>query len=182
MRVDVVVVLGVREFAKFHVDLVIDRLMTGIPDVVSPLVSVDLPGVVSTTYRAYPVVDHVADKVCALLEVHERASGLKEGSTRFRDLVDLVVFAHTATVDATMLATALFSEVERRGLTVPERIAAPAGRDWSSGYAGVARGVRVLPERDLSSALVTVGRFIDPILLRTVGGLWDPETLRWRGA
>jgi len=179
-RVDVVAFLGVREFAKFHVDLVVGHSMTGITDVVSPLVAVDLPGLSSTTYRAYPVVDHVADKVCALLELHERASGLKEGSTRFRDLADLVVFAHTATLDATALTTALSSEAERRDLALPSRIAAPTGRDWPRGYAGVARGVPGLQERDLSSALETVGLFIDPVLAGTARGSWDPATLRWR--
>jgi len=64
MRVDVVAFLGIREFAKFHVDLVIDRSMTMTPDSVPPLVTVDLPGLPSTNYRAYPVADHVADKVC----------------------------------------------------------------------------------------------------------------------
>jgi hypothetical protein len=179
MRVDVVAFLGIREFAKFHVDLVIDRSMTMTPDSVPPLVTVDLPGLPSTTYRAYPVADHVADKVCALLELHERASGLKEGSTRFRDLADLVVFAHTATIDAAALTAGLSSEAERRGLALPSRIAAPTGRDWPKGYAGVARNVPHLQERDLSSALETVGLFIDPVLAGTARGSWDPTTLRW---
>ncbi|MGA7704824.1 MAG: nucleotidyl transferase AbiEii/AbiGii toxin family protein [Solirubrobacteraceae bacterium] len=180
MRVDVVAFLGIREFAKFHVDLVVDRSMTRIPNAVSQLVAIDLPGLPSTTYRAYPVADHVADKVCALLELHERASGLKEGSTRFRDLADLVVFAHTATVDATALTTGLSSEAERRGLALPSRIAAPTGRDWPRGYVGVARDVPHMRERDLSTALETVGLFIDPVLTGTARGSWDPATLRWR--
>lgn len=115
----------------------------------------------------------------ALLELHERASGLKEGSTRFRDLADLVVFAHTATIDATELTTGLSSEAERRGLALPSRIATPTGRDWPRGYAGVARDVPHMQERDLSSALETVSLFIDPVLTGTARGSWDPATLRW---
>ncbi len=46
-------------------------------------------------YRAYPVVDHIADKVCALLEVHQRYGDSAIASTRYRDLFDLVVSTRT---------------------------------------------------------------------------------------
>jgi hypothetical protein len=103
VRVDVVALLGVERFASFHVDLVADLLMTGVPDLVLPLVPLELPGLVTTSYSAYPLVDHVADKVCALFETHERASGLRQPSTRFRDLADLTIFAHTISIEATEL-------------------------------------------------------------------------------
>ncbi|HYM44994.1 MAG TPA: nucleotidyl transferase AbiEii/AbiGii toxin family protein [Solirubrobacteraceae bacterium] len=179
VRVNVVAFLGLREFARFHVDLVADLVMTGTPDTVSPLVPLDLPGLVSASYRAYPLADHLADKVCALLELHERSSGLKEPSTRFRDLADLAIFARTVIVDAAEVAVALSSEAERRGLTLPDRLATPTGRDWPRGYARVARDVPHLRERDLPSALATVGLFIDPVLAGKARGRWDLETLRW---
>jgi hypothetical protein len=72
VRVDVVAFLGLDQFASFHVDLVADLVMTGVPDAVSPLVPVELPGLVVASYSAYPLVDHVADKVCALFETHDR--------------------------------------------------------------------------------------------------------------
>lgn len=72
VRVDVVAFLGLEKFASFHVDLVADLVMTGMPDVVSPLVPLEMPGLVVSSYSAYPLVDHVADKVCALFEMHER--------------------------------------------------------------------------------------------------------------
>lgn len=153
--------------------------MTGLPDVVSPLVPVELPGLVTASYAVYPLADHVADKVCALLETHERSSGLREPSTRFRDLADLAIFAHTITVGVDELGEALASEARRRGLSLPTRLAAPAGRDWPSGYARVAREAPQLRERDLTSAVETVTRFIDPLLAGTAQGRRDPETLRW---
>jgi Nucleotidyl transferase AbiEii toxin, Type IV TA system len=71
-RVDIVAFLGLKEFARFHVDLVADLAITGAPDTVPPLVPLDLPGLVSANYRAYPLADHVADKVCALLQPRAR--------------------------------------------------------------------------------------------------------------
>ena len=66
MRVDVVAFLGLKEFARFHVDLVVSHAITGAPDTVSALVPLNLPGLVSVDYRAYPLADHIADKVRAL--------------------------------------------------------------------------------------------------------------------
>jgi hypothetical protein len=182
VRVDVVALLGLDQFANFHVDLVADLVMTGVPDVVSPLVPLVLPGLVATNYSAYPLVDHVADKVCALLETHERASGLRQPSTRFRDLADLAIFAHTISVGAAELGVALASEANRRGLTLPDRLTMPTGTDWPSGYARVAREASQLSERDLASAVETVARFIDPALAETARGQWDSEALRWHDA
>jgi hypothetical protein len=182
VRVDVVASLGLDQFASFHVDLVTDLLMTGVPDTVSPLVPLALPGLVATSYSAYPLVDHVADKVCALCETHERVSGLRQPSTRFRDLADLAIFAHTIAVGATGLGVALKSEAKRRSLTLPDHLAAPSGADWLSGYARVVRDAPQLKERDLASAVETVARFIDPVLAGTALGQWDPETLRWHDA
>ncbi len=182
VRVDVVAFLGLDKFASFHVDLVADLVMTGIPDVVSPIVPLELPGLVTTSYSAYPLIDHVADKVCALLETHERASGLRQPSTRFRDMVDLAIFAHTISVGATELDVALTSEANRRDLTLPDRLTAPTGVDWPSGYARVARDAPRLKERDLASAVETVARFVDPALAGTARGQWDLTTLRWQDA
>ena len=182
VRVDVVALLGIERFASFHVDLVAGLAMTGVPDVVSPLVPLVLPGLVATSYSAYPLVDHIADKVCALFETHERASGSRQPSTRFRDLADLAIFAHAISVGATELGVALESEAKRRGLALPDRLTVPTGVDWPSGYARVARDAPQLKERDLASAVETVARFIDPALARTARGRWDPATLRWQDA
>jgi Nucleotidyl transferase AbiEii toxin, Type IV TA system len=181
MRVRVVAFLGLKEFASFHVDLVAGLPITGVPDAVPPLVPLQLPGLVTSTYSAYPLADHVADKVCALLETHARSSGLREPSTRFRDLADLAIFAHTISIAANDLDAALASEAKRRGLTLPARLSVPAGRDWPRGYERVARDAPRLIERDLQSAIETVASFIDPVLAGTARGRWDPQSLRWRG-
>ena len=44
--------------------------MTGRPDDAEPLVPIELSRIRGVRYRVYPIADHVADKVCALLELH----------------------------------------------------------------------------------------------------------------
>jgi hypothetical protein len=179
LRVAVTAYVGATDFAGFGVDLSAGLWMTGSPDDVPPLVPIDLPGVVQTRYRAYPLVDHVADKTCALFETYERAGGQPDSSTRYRDLVDLVVFAHTAAVDARALATAISSEFDRRCMALPPRLAVPDGTGWRTGYARAARDAPVLRERDLETALATAARFIDPVLAGVAAGTWDCENLVW---
>jgi hypothetical protein len=182
LRISVRANLGLREFARFHVDLVTGVSMTGEPDEVDPLVRTQIPGLTPTVYRAYPLVDHIADKVCALLETHTRASGLQEPSSRYRDLVDVCLLAHAITVTAVELHTALVSEGARRGLVLPERIGVPSGANWRSGYERIAQDAPSLREHNLQSALATAGRFIDPVLAGVAQGHWDYEELRWTAA
>ncbi|HEY2702336.1 MAG TPA: nucleotidyl transferase AbiEii/AbiGii toxin family protein, partial [Candidatus Dormibacteraeota bacterium] len=179
LRVPVVVYLGATRYAEFHVDLVIDLAMTGVPEEVEPLLPVDVPGLVCVPYRAYPLVDHIADKLCALNETHPRADGTLEGSTRYRDLADIVVFAHTSEPDAASLDVAIRSELGRRGLALPARFGVPGAANWRAGYARVARDVPGLVERDLTAAMATASSFVDPVLAGHARGRWSRSKLSW---
>lgn len=179
LRVPVTAYLGATEFARFHVDLVAGLAMTGVPEDAAPLVPAVLPGIVYVRYRVYPIVDHIADKVCALLEVHPRIGRPAQASTRYRDLADLVVIAHTQAVRGPELARALASEAARRGIELPTTFRTPEASGWVSGYARVARDVPGLAEHDLEAALSTVKRFLDPILGGTVTGNWRPDRQGW---
>lgn len=68
-RIPVDALLGTTTWSKFHVDVVAEGVaMTGTPDDVRALTDIALPGLPQPTYRAYPLLDHIADKVCAILE------------------------------------------------------------------------------------------------------------------
>lgn len=151
---------------------------TGKIEDVPPLIELDI-GLPQPRYRAYPIPDHVADKVCALLETHPRQSGEPVGSTRYRDLVDLATFAHSSEIDGDALTEALRSESERRGLTLPDHLPDPSGADWRAGYARSVRDAPALPDRDLDTALRTVRSMLDPLLSGERVGQWDPATLSW---
>jgi hypothetical protein len=179
LRVPVTAYLGATEFARFHVDLVADIAMTGEPDDIAALVPIQLPGIEPVEYRAYPIADHIADKVCALVETHPRVGRPAQVSTRYRDLADLVVIAHTQSVDGSALRTALASEGRRRGIDLPTTFSAPDAAGWRAGYGRVARDVPGLAERALEAATATVKGFLDPILGGDVAGSWRPDRQRW---
>lgn len=179
MRVPVTAYLGPTEFASFHADLVAGLSMTGKADEVRALIDIDV-GLPQPTYRAYPVADHIADKVCAMIETHLRKSGEQAASTRYRDLVDLATFARSSEIHGEALSVALRSESQRRGLTLPDQLADPPGADWPAGYARAVREAPNLPDRDLQSALRIVRSMLNPILAGQPVARWDPTTLSWR--
>jgi hypothetical protein len=179
LRVPITAYLGPTEFASFHADLVANLTMTATPDDVTALVDIDL-GLSQPLYRAYPVVDHIADKVCAMLETHRRAGGEPIASTRYRDLVDLATFARTSEIDSGSLSKALRSEAQRRNLTLPHDLPDPPGPDWRAGYARIVQDAPNLPDRTLASALQTVRAMLNPVLAAEQPASWDPTTLAWR--
>jgi hypothetical protein len=177
-RFPVVARLGGVEWARFHVDVVSEGVcMTGVPDDVPPLTSVDIPDLVRPHYRAYPMQDHIADKTCAMLERHGPA---QLPSTRYKDLVDLVVLTSAAQTSAEGQRKAITSEAARRGLTLPEAFALPDPELWTRGYAAEAgRAVRFVT-RSVTEAMDTVRPYVDPVLNGTASGVWHPETQSWR--
>src|SRR5439155_9307526 len=156
--------------------------MTAQPDVIGPPVDVDIPGITPSRYRVYPVVDHIADKVCAIHELHHRIDAPPLPSTRYRDLADLSTFARTAVVEAGPLVAALQSEAARRALTLPAQVTVPADGGRRAGYARVARDAPALVDRNIAAALETVSRFINPVLDGSAAGRWDPQRLSWTNA
>jgi hypothetical protein len=93
-RIPVTAFVGATRWAQFHIDLVgSDVRMTGVPDDVPALARVAMPDVEQHGYRAYPLVDHIADKIAA---VFQRYGQTQAPSTRYRDLVDLVAITTAA--------------------------------------------------------------------------------------
>ncbi|WP_435110350.1 nucleotidyl transferase AbiEii/AbiGii toxin family protein [Nocardiopsis synnemataformans] len=180
VRIPVTSRLGSTVWTKFHVDVVAENIrMTGVAEDVPPLPPLDVPGLKRSGYRAYPLVDHIADKVCAILERHGPE---RRPSTRFKDLVDLVSVISRAPLPADAQGNALRSEAERRGLTLPLRFSVPDRGLWESGYAAEAGRALILPALTLDQALDLVSPFLDPLLEGTAQGRWDPHTAVWKTA
>lgn len=132
IRLPVTAYIGATEWARFHVDIVGgDVRMTGEPEDVPALARVTMPQVEQHGYRAYPLVDHIADKVAATFDTYGETAA---PSTRFKDLVDLVAIVLDAWVDAEPEMDALRSEAERRGITLPARFDVPDRELWERGY------------------------------------------------
>jgi len=129
-RIKVQSFIGTKIWAAFQVDLVGDGIqMTGEPDTVLPLTAIEIGDQERAPWRAYPLVDHVADKVCAILERHDGRP-----STRFKDLVDLVAITNRGTVPAALQMGALAKEAGRRRLVLPDSFDVPDRAMWVRGY------------------------------------------------
>ena len=176
VRLPVMATIGTTAWASFHVDLGTDLRMTGEPEDVPPLARVLMPDVEQHGYRAYPLVDHIADKVAAMFELYGQT---RAPSTRFKDLVDLVAIVLAASVDAEPQTAALRSEAERRSIRLPTRFVVPDRALWERGYRAEALRSLLLIAHALDEALAVVTPFLDPLLEGTARGTWDPHDARW---
>lgn len=177
IRVPVTALIGPTVWASFHVDLVGPEVrMTGMPEDVPPLAPVTMPGVEQRGYRAYPLVDHVADKVVAIFD---RYGATSVPSTRYKDLVDLVAIATDASVEANAQRHAVASEADRRGVDLPPRFRVPDRSLWEPGYTTEARRSLLGIAQTLDEALEIVAPFLDPVLADRAKGTWSPERRAW---
>lgn len=169
--------IGVQRKGRIGVDLSTGAGVTAEPEFTRPASALDLPRLVGFDYRLYPVVDQIADKVCATMHHYGGRP-----SSREKDLIDLVVLAVTHDVDGTALSTAVATEIRRRRMDPFDQFAVPA--KWGSAYSKMARRVpycagfeTIDAARDLASA------FIDPALDATAGGRrWRHVELAWSPA
>ncbi len=174
-RVQIDAYCGTRRCEAFGVDLVTGSLMTAEPEVVRSSLPLELPGVQAPTVRAYPVVDHVADKLAATETVY--ADGAR--SSRARDLVDLVVFARTQAVDGEALHNAIVAERLHRRLPASETFAVPPA--WATTYPPLAAKTPHCDGlHDLEAAVSLVAAFLEPALTdAATGHRWDPDGQVW---
>ena len=142
--------------------------------IAEPANRLDLPRLPSNAYRLYPVVDQIADKVCATMAEYNGRP-----SSREKDLVDLVVLATTQTVDADALRRAIRAEARVRSLRPFPELAIPSG--WGRAYSRDAKDVPYCADfRTVDLAAELMRTFIDPVLRGETSGLvWSPESLTW---
>ena len=162
-------------------DLVAGLIMTAIPDAAPPLLNVDIEGLARPIYRVYPLVDHIADKVCAIYQMHTTADGIPIASSRIKDFVDLAIIAATQRINALALRTALLSETARNNLTVPNHFAVPNESLWMPGYEKLASESGVLAgHRTYEAGRQLVAEFLNPIFDDAAIGTWQPNGQTWQ--
>lgn len=122
-----------------------------------------------------PLELQVAEKVHAYTRSYG-ASGAS--STRVKDLIDLVLIATGATLDAATLARALKETFEHRGQhDVPTSLPEPPTH-WATPYGVLAREVDLPP--DLAEAFRVGSAMLDPVLTgRVTAGSWDRAKGDW---
>lgn len=166
---------GVKRRDRFSVDVVTGSLMTAEPDIQTRPGLV--PAVPPTSVRLYPVVDHIADKLCATQSTYGAAGD--RPSSRVRDLVDLVVFARTQRIDGSELAEAIAAEWAHRGL--PDTPFFEPPDNWDRLYPTVARRVPACGDVvTFNAAAELTTALLEPALDRTaVGQRWEPDIRTW---
>ncbi len=86
-------------------DVVVGPSPVGRPEVVEPANRLHLRRpLVTHPYRLDPIADQIADKVCATMDTNYPGG---KRSSRVKDLVDLVVLAHTQSLDLAELRQAI---------------------------------------------------------------------------
>ena len=100
-------------------------------------------------------------------------------STRVKDLVDLVLIAGEAALDARRLRASLDVTFSQRAThPLPARLPRPAA-DWRVPYGRMCRDIGLDP--DLGAGHDLAVRLVDPVLAgEVVAGTWDPAARSWR--
>ena len=174
MRVTFAVYLGVKPRDHIKIDLATGAGITDEITVQHPAGALDLPRLRSAPYRLYPVVDQIADKICATLATYSTGA-----STREKDLIDLVVFAATQEIYSDSLLRAVRRESARRKL--PEIVALVVPQSWGPAYSRMARATSACAEfTTIVTAMELMNRFLDPLLRGEIDdSLWNPSNRSW---
>ncbi|BCW64760.1 nucleotidyl transferase AbiEii/AbiGii toxin family protein [Arthrobacter sp. StoSoilB22] len=166
---------GSRKVQSVKVDLVVGSIMTADPEESSKPV-LEIEGLESPKMLLYPIVDHIADKLCA---TQARYGSANNRSSRVRDLVDLVVFARTQDIYLAPLSVAISSEWAVRKLEGSPSFDPPL--DWQGQYSSVARDVPACGEfTTFESARALTTKLLEPACrAETAEHRWDCNTLQW---
>jgi len=99
-------------------------------------------------------------------------------SSRVKDLVDLVVLAHTQSLDLAELRQAIEAKRLISNIDSFDHFDIPT--DWTRTYPTTANGVPVTAGFTASTAGVLVASFVDPALDKSSNtATWDPQALAW---
>jgi hypothetical protein len=175
--------LGVRKSESLHVDLVVGRSPTAVPEMARLEPAVPMPWPSDwPQIRLYPVVDHMADKICAMYEWRGTIA-----SSRFRDLADLLLISQRETVDAAQALHALRAEAARRvgggALLRLPRVFEMPHESWRAGYPRAAADVSGLQGCGTwEAAAAAADAFLTPLLGGDCTGGWYPANRRWQEA
>ena len=127
LKVTFVPLLGARRLQPVSVDLVVDQIPCGEPELLTPADRIEVEGVPVFDYRVYPIVNSIADKLCGIIETHDGRP-----SSRVKDLVDLLIYTTNEDLDGDELCHWCRLEARVRGIELPPRFSVPGA--WRKHY------------------------------------------------
>lgn len=179
VRYHVTAKLAGRPFEEATADVGFGDPFVPEPDLLPGTTLLEFAGIERLTVPTVALEQHIAEK----LHAYARTYG-KEGSTRVKDLIDLVLAAEYGTPHSGRLRLALQSTFRSRGAhSVLDQLPSPPN-DWAVSYRKMAQETG-MPLKDalspMRSGYERVARFLQPILEGTAPeeALWDPATQQW---
>jgi hypothetical protein len=171
-----VTIIGVGQQNPLWVDLAVHRRPSAPVVKSAPAFRLDIPQFQTFDYAMIALEDQIADKVCAIMSGYGLTG---TGSSRAKDLIDIVILAVHQEIDAADLYRAIRMEATNRALpaftsvTIPEAIQA--------GYGNLAKNVTPIDGfRTWQEAASLVNKLINPVLIGNVSeGRWSPERRTW---
>jgi hypothetical protein len=161
------------------VDVGLGNVLSPEPDTVLGTELLGFAGIERLEIPTIALEQHLAEKVHAYTRSYE--SG---GSTRVKDLVDLVLAEQFDTPHAGRLMEALRTTFETRRLQALPAVLPPPPSDWLVAYRALAASVGLPAEGDgiLGDAHARATSFLRPVLDSSAptAAVWDPGMHEWR--
>lgn len=160
---------------QISIDLVSGIDPTGAIQIMDPATRLHQLQLHSSPYFLYPIEDHLADKVCAIMGTYG-----DRPSSREKDLVDLVVAAvlDPQPIEAHQLHQAIDTERRRRDMDPITALRVPDG--WGSGYRkGISQTPLGTQFPTIADATALIDTFLSPILEGSGSGFWDRKSASW---
>jgi predicted nucleotidyltransferase component of viral defense system len=174
-RWTVTATLAGREFERVAIDIGFTTEPVLKRDTLTSSHLLDFADIAPVRVPTIAIEQHVAEK----LHAYTRTYAADAPSSRVKDLVDLVVIAHTTTIDADRLTHAINEIFQRRATHPVPEVLPPPPNDWDQGWRKLVANVPA--EEDLRDGHATAASFLDPILNHELtSGTWDPEIGEWR--
>lgn len=170
--------MGTKKLQPISIDLVVDEVRGLEPEILAPVDRLDIEGLPVCDYRVCRVESALADKLLAMIELHDGRA-----SSRIKDIVDILVYAKTCSVDGATLAERVEKEASARKMAMPKEFVAPLWwkQNGSAQYAKMARQAGVLGlAGNIAGAEEVVNRLYAPCFDRSMSVCkWNPQTMRW---
>jgi hypothetical protein len=171
-------VIGAKRLPPFSVDLVVDEVPLEGIERIAPADRIEVDGLETCDYLVYPVEAALADKLCALVEMHGGRA-----SSRVKDLVDIAVYATASEVDGARLQARLRREATARRISLGDSFGLP--ESWGASQAR--QFAKLCQRTGLPKALRTIGaaaelarKLLDPaIRWEADGKRWNPKAREW---
>jgi len=165
--------LDSRTFETFRVDVGLEDALLLPGEMLSGAALLAFADLQPARVLCYSLGQQLAEKVHA----YSMPRLSREGS-RVRDLIDILVIASLATLEAATLRSVLQATFDRHATHPVPRFFPPPPAGWAIPYRRLARDVKSR-WLSLAEANEAASRFLDPILEGSALTCWDPQRWRW---